>query len=105
MLSGYYSPSLQTYVLYLPVSIVSKVAETMRCNRFDEILRYLHVADNTAMSDTDHIIDDSTIPYFGRHSAKQFIRGKPIRFSYKLWVVADPAGYIFHLNPYCVTCT
>ena len=28
-------------------------------------------------------IDESMIPYFGRHPTKQFIRGKPIRWGYK----------------------
>ncbi|KAJ8892279.1 hypothetical protein PR048_004859 [Dryococelus australis] len=50
-------------------------------------------------------IDESMIPYFGHHSAKQFIRGKPIIFGFKLWVAADPSGYIFHVEPYCGTST
>jgi hypothetical protein len=27
------------------------------------------------------------IPYFGHHSSKQFIHGKPIRYSYKVWAL------------------
>ena len=30
-------------------------------------------------------IDEIMIPYYGRHSTKQFIYGKPIRFGYKVW--------------------
>ena len=46
------------------------------------------------------------IPYFGKHSAKQFIRGKPIRFGYKLWGVADPDdGWMLHVEPYCGSST
>ena len=37
-------------------------------------------------------IDKSIVPYFGRHSCKQFIRGKPIRFGYKLWVLCSFTG-------------
>ena len=29
-------------------------------------------------------VDDSVVPYFGRHGAKQYIHGKPIKFGYKL---------------------
>jgi len=29
-------------------------------------------------------VDEVMIPYFGRHSAKQYIRGKPIRYGYKV---------------------
>ena len=42
-------------------------------------------------------IDESMVPYFGRHSCKQFIRGKPIRFGYKMWMLASNTGL-----PYCV---
>ncbi|KAF2888262.1 hypothetical protein ILUMI_17911, partial [Ignelater luminosus] len=40
----------------------------------------------------DMSIDESMIPYFGRNGCKQFIRGKPIRFGYKAWVLAQPSG-------------
>ncbi|KAI7793052.1 putative piggyBac transposable element-derived protein 3-like [Triplophysa rosa] len=29
-------------------------------------------------------VDESMIPYYGRHGYKQFIKGKPIRYSYKV---------------------
>ena len=40
------------------------------------------------------------VPYFGRHSAKMFIRGKPIRFGYKLWSLCGSDGYPYHLQVY-----
>ena len=45
-------------------------------------------------------IDESMVPYFGRHSCKMFIRGKPIHFGYKLWYVCDSDGYPYHIIPY-----
>lgn len=45
-------------------------------------------------------VDEAIVPYYGRHSCKQFIRGKPLRFGYKLWVVACPNGYVFNVQPY-----
>ncbi|XP_070203535.1 piggyBac transposable element-derived protein 3-like [Littorina saxatilis] len=45
-------------------------------------------------------IDESMIPYYGGHGAKQFIRGKPIRFGYKTWVLATPLGYCVQFEPY-----
>ncbi len=45
-------------------------------------------------------IDESMIPFFGRHPAKQFIRGKPVRCGYKAWVAADSNGYAFHISVY-----
>src|SRR6218665_1537616 len=81
------------------------ISGAMTRNRFEELMMCFHVADNehlpvgdrmakvrplfTAMNErfvaafprhTHLSIDESMVPYYGRHSAKQFIRGKPIRF-------------------------
>ena len=45
------------------------------------------------------------VPYFGRHSCKQFIRGKPIRFGYKLWCLNTNTGYLMQFEPYQVANT
>ncbi|CAH2101337.1 unnamed protein product [Euphydryas editha] len=81
----------------------------MSRNRFREIKRNLHLVDK---KDAPHTldkmfkvrklcdilikkfnqwgvfhenlsIDESMVKYFGHHPAKQFIRGKPIRYGYK----------------------
>ncbi|KAJ8868187.1 hypothetical protein PR048_031996 [Dryococelus australis] len=118
LLSGYHSfPHKRMYWQTQPDVHVSIVAEAMRSNHFDEIVRYLHIANNAAWMVHqlfDHLntafkqtsvgdsvsINESMIPYFGHHSAKQFIK-----FGFKLWVAADPSGYIFHVEPYCGTST
>lgn len=46
-------------------------------------------------------VDESMLPYYGHHSTKQYIRGKPINFGYKLWCFATFDGYILHVEPYC----
>lgn len=45
-------------------------------------------------------IDESMIPYFGRHGCKQFIRGKPVRFGFKAWVLAQRLGYCIQFDIY-----
>ena len=40
------------------------------------------------------------VPYFGKHGAKQYIHGKPIKFGYKMWVMATPLGYCNQFCPY-----
>ena len=45
-------------------------------------------------------IDESMVPYFGRHSCKQFIRGKPIRFVYKIWMLASNTGLPYRVAVY-----
>ena len=44
------------------------------------------------------------IPYFDKRSAKQFIRGKPIRFDYKMWVLTTPLGYVLQFEAYQGAC-
>ena len=34
------------------------------------------------------------------HTAKQFLRGKPIRFGYKNWMLCSSDGYCFSMQPY-----
>lgn len=41
------------------------------------------------------------IKYYGHHSSKQFIRGKPIRFGYKNWVAASSDGFCYSFDLYC----
>ena len=53
------------------------------------------------LSANDHSMDKSMIPYYGKHGTKQFIRGKPIRFGFKLWCLTSTKGYLFHAEPYC----
>ena len=45
-------------------------------------------------------LDDSMAPYCGRHSCKQFIRGKPIRFGYKLWILVSSTSLPYHVEIY-----
>ncbi|XP_039297544.1 piggyBac transposable element-derived protein 3-like [Nilaparvata lugens] len=101
------------------------VANSMRRNRFLEISRNLHCADNTNYDRNDKMFklrplieklrirfkeafrpeptlsyDEAMIEYFGPHPCKQFIRGKPIRFGYKVWCLNTPSGYLVDFEIY-----
>ena len=52
----------------------------------------------------DLAIDEQMVPYFGRHSAKMFIRGRPIRFGYKNWILASSGGYPYKFETYTGAC-
>ena len=67
---------------------------------FLEILNQNFMKYSAAFGTGNISIDDSMVPYFGRHPTKQFIRGKPISWGYKAWVAALPLGYIFSLSFY-----
>lgn len=47
-------------------------------------------------------IDEAMVKYFGHHSLKQFIRGKPVRFGYKDWMLCSSTGYCYRFDTYCV---
>ena len=97
----------------------------MTRDRFDEMMRYLHISDNTHLNTEDRMakvrpllvmlndrfltyfiktqdlnIDESMILYYSRHRAKQFIRGKLIRFGFKMWVLTTQIGYVMQFEPY-----
>ena len=48
----------------------------------------------------DHNIEETMIPYLGKHEIKQFLCSKPILFGFKLWCLASTDGYLFYGEPY-----
>lgn len=44
--------------------------------------------------------DESMVKYYGRHHCKQFIRGKPIRFGYKVWCLNSENSYLVNFDIY-----
>lgn len=97
----------------------------MRRNKFENILKFLHLADNNnpnlkdkmwnlrplidkiQKKNLEHFVpvqdlnyDESMIEYFGRHGCKQCIRRKPIRFGYKVWCINSPKGYLINFDIY-----
>ena len=100
------------------------VSSLLSHNRFDEIMQNLHLADNSNLDKEDKFakvrplidklneqclanylpeqsvsIDESMVPYFGRHGCKQHMRNKPVKFGYKFWVAATPLGYAIWFYP------
>ena len=108
MISGYHSLARERCYWSLDEDLhVDVVSKAMSKNRFAEIKKFLHLADNTNLDQQDKMsklrplmkllnskfqqwgifhenlsIDEAMIKYFGRHPSKLFIRGKPIRFGY-----------------------
>ena len=101
------------------------IAEAMSRNRFEEIVRYIHLANNNTLPKDDRYakvrplftalnekflsnfkptrmlsVDESMIRYYGPHPMRQFIRGKPIRFGYKMWSMCTASGYCIQIEPY-----
>ena len=97
-------------------------------NRFLELKRYMHFCDNEARPNDEvdkyykirpllklcqtnfakfsflherFSIDEKMVQYFGRNKLKQYIKGKPIRFGYKIWALCfAETGYCYAFEPY-----
>ncbi|KRZ02339.1 PiggyBac transposable element-derived protein 3 [Trichinella zimbabwensis] len=126
LFSGYHSvPSENMFCSTSEELIIPLVSGTMNRNRFRELKRNFHTMDNTELLPGDKLgkisgvyadlnnrlrqfgifheqlsIDEEMVPYYGHHSCKMFIRGKPIRFSYKIWTMASANGYPYALKIY-----
>lgn len=44
--------------------------------------------------------DESMMPYYCHHFAKMFIRGKLIRFGFKMWMLCSNIGYPYPMRIY-----
>lgn len=126
MFTGFHTvPRWDLYWSVRPEFGVKMVKMSLSRNRFRDIKRYIHLADNNNSDTSDRFakvrplltilnerymqwgvfstylsIDEQMIPYFGRHSCKMFIRGKPIRFGFKYWCLCSDDGYLYSLIPY-----
>ncbi|KAH9629868.1 hypothetical protein HF086_006552 [Spodoptera exigua] len=110
ILSGYHKLPREPMYWSLDEDIgVELVSKAMSRHRFRDIKRNLHLVNNDlAGTSNDKMfkirpladklmekflqwgvfhdsisVDESIVKYFGHHPAKQFIRGKPVRFGYK----------------------
>jgi DNA excision repair protein ERCC-6 len=126
ILSGYVPlPRKRMYWEERPDSNNQAVSEAMRRRRFEEIMRNLHLNDNNHLDQNDRLskirpfldhlrdafiehapweknvsMDEAMVPYYGRHGLKQYIKGKPIRFGYKVWCMNLRLGYLINFEVY-----
>lgn len=126
ILSGY--NDLPSKRMYWEQSLDTRnelVYNSMRRNRFEQILRFLHLTSNDNMDPGDKLwkirpfvdkikgkcrryfvaekdlaFDESMVKYYGKHSCKQFLRAKPIRFGYKVWCLNTIMGYLIDFEIY-----
>ena len=127
LLSGYNKmPFRRMYWETRPDANNFLVSQSMSRNRFEKTHQFLHFNDNMKMDGSDRVfkmrpllnhlyscffrffqpltktysLDEAMEPYYGHHSMKQFIRGKPIRYGFKLWCLTSPQGYLVKFFPY-----
>ncbi|GFU12400.1 chimeric ERCC6-PGBD3 protein [Nephila pilipes] len=106
----------------LKVDIVSTV---MSRNHFHTIKKKFHLNDNFKLKSDDKLgkiapvyeelgeilhhfgtflkklsIDESVVPYYEHHTCKMFIKGKPIRFGFKIGMLCSSSGYLHVMGIY-----
>lgn len=111
LLSGYhFQPEEQNYWSRREDLGVTAVSQAVSSNIYHEKKKHLHFADKQNLTKGDKMskisplydvlnrnlvqfsffhkllsVDEFMVPYFGRHRAEIFIRGKPISFGFKIW--------------------
>lgn len=126
VLTGYHSlPQQHLYWSNDEDKGLGIVKNCMSRNNFCNIKRNIHLSDNSTLDKTDKFakvrplmdiinkknlqfgvfsfslsIDEQMVPYYGRHSCKMYIKGKPVRFGFKLWCLCSSTGYMYQFIPY-----
>ena len=125
LISGYHNlPSEADYWSTAEDPEVPIFSKIMARDRFRVIKSCLHIADNDNLAQSkvakvlplleilrtncqqfgmfhkNLSIDESMVPYRGLHSAKQYIKGKPVKFGYKLWMLCSSDGYLYNFEIY-----
>lgn len=105
------------------------IADVMPLKRFEQLRRYLHVNDNTDCKPTTHAdhdrlfklrplltafqanclsidqeseqsIDEQIVPYKGRVPIKQYVRNKPHKWGFKLFLRCGVSGIVYDFRVY-----
>ena len=126
LFNGYHKlPQKNMYWEQSPDAGISLVYNAMTRQKFKTIKRYLHLNDNAMIEASDKMyelrpfldalntnfqkfgifhsplsIDKMMIRYYGMHSAKMFMKGKPINFGYKFWCLCSEDRYLYNFAPY-----
>lgn len=124
-------PSLRDYWSTEPDLGVPFISNVMNLKRFEELRRYLHFNDNSEMGDRKapgfdrafkirpvlkhfnecfllamqptkfQAIDEHMIRFKGHNIMRQFVKGKPIQWGFKVWCRCDSkSGYLFEFDLY-----
>ena len=107
---------------------ISLVKNALSRNHFQMLKSFIHFVDNSEAENNKHdkgfkirplytmlqksfmkfgifeenlSFDEMVVRYYGHYSLKQFIRGKPIGFGYKFWVLCGVSGYCYNFDLYC----
>ena len=123
-MTGYLKPSYRRMYWERREDTANMMAKkAMSRNTFDDVMRFTHFANSYRPKDdpfwkvallfktinemaakyvekTEYVsVDESMIWYFGPHPLRKFIKGKPTRFGFKVWVMCTPSGELIRCVP------
>ncbi|XP_028659115.1 piggyBac transposable element-derived protein 2-like [Erpetoichthys calabaricus] len=127
VMSYHVLPSLRSYWSTQPDMAVPYIAQVMPLQRFEAVRAALHFIDNNGWHDPDdrawkvrplivhfnaafqdilsiseeQSIDEHMIKFKGHNIMRQYVKGKPIKWGFKMWCRCDArTGYLYQFEPY-----
>lgn len=126
LFSGYHNlPRVRMYFSEDDDVACPLVKKALSRSKLESIMKNAHFADNNNLAKNDRFakvrplidlvnckfiqfgifhhslsIDEQMVGYYGKHSCKMFIYGKPTKFGFKNWVLAGSTGYVYCFDPY-----
>ncbi|KAE9522897.1 hypothetical protein AGLY_016708 [Aphis glycines] len=90
------------------------ISPLMQMNRFGWLLGHIHFNDNSVQPKKDCLttfaecytphqnvaVDESMVKFKGRSTIKQYIRDKPIKRGFKIWMLCDSSSYNLKFQVY-----
>lgn len=99
--------SAMSRTIYMGIKQNLHLADNANLDKSDKLAKvrpYLKLLNESFMQHgvfTSHLsIDEQMIPYFGKHSCKMFMKGKPVRFGFKVWCLCSSDGYLYQFDIY-----
>ena len=128
VLMGYHRlPAIRDYWSTQPDMRVNFVSDVMTLKRYEKIRQMLHFSNNEDIQpeqdrackirpiinhlniafqhalgpDLHQSIDERMVKFKGHNMMKQYIKNKPIKWGFKLWIRAGSSnGYVYEIDPY-----
>ena len=128
VLMGYHRlPAIRDYWSTQPDMRVNFVSDVMTLKRYEKIRQMLHFSNNEDIPpeqdrackirpiinhlniafqhalgpDLHQSIDERMVKFKGHNMMKQYIKNKPIKWVFKLWIRAGSSnGYVYEIDPY-----
>lgn len=92
---------IKKYIHLVNLNDLTDIAKADKYFRVRPILDILHKTFHESVDPPEHqSIDEMLIPFKGRSGLKQYLKKKPKKWGFKVWVRASPNGYVHCFETY-----